>query len=111
MKSAFAGLLAMGLIASIGCNDHDKAGGPGATDPSAKQPLYGQADNTFNLSAPSISLKQGETKTIVIGIKRGTNFQEDVTLEFTTVPQGMTLDPASPVIRHGDKETEVTLKA
>jgi len=110
MTRAFAGLLAMGLIALIGCSGNDKAGGPGATDPSGKQPLF-QAENTFNLSAPSIGLKQGETKTIVIGIKRGTNFQEDVKLEFTTVPQGMTLEPASPVIMHGDKETEVTLKA
>jgi hypothetical protein len=111
MKSAFAGLLVFGLIALIGCNGNDKAGGPGATESSGKQPLYGQADNTFNLTAPSTSLKQGETKTIAIGIKRGTNFQDDVALKFADVPQGVTLDPASPVIKHGDKETELKVKA
>ena len=111
MKRAFAGLLAVALVASAGCDGKDKAGGPGATDPSAKQPRYGQAENTFNLTASSTSLKQGETKTVAIGIKRGTNFQEDVTLKFADVPQGLTIDPASPAIKHGETETKVTLKA
>ncbi len=111
MKSPFAGLLVVAAVALVGCNGKDTPGGPGATNPTGKQPLYGQADNTFNLSAPSTTLKQGETKTIAIGIKRGTNFQDDVTLQFADEPQGVTLDPPSPVIKHGDKETEVTLKA
>jgi len=100
----------MALVALVGCGGKDSAGGPGATNPSGKQPLYGQADNTFNLTAPSTSLKQGETKTVSIGIRRGTNFQEDVTLKFADVPQGVTLDPASPVIKNGETETKVTLK-
>jgi hypothetical protein len=33
-----------------------------------------------------------------------------VTLKFTGVPKGVTLDPASPIIRHGDKEAKITLK-
>jgi hypothetical protein len=111
MKTTIAGLLAVAVVALVGCNGNDKAGGPGATNSTGKQPLYGQADNTFNLSAPSTSLKQGETKAVSIGIKRGTNFQDDVTLEFTEVPQGVTLDPVSPVIKHGDKEAEVKVKA
>jgi hypothetical protein len=112
MKRTFAGLLAAAVVvALVGCTGNDKAGGPGATDPSGKQPLYGQADNTFNLTAPSTSLKQGETKAVSIGIRRGTNFQEDVTLKFADVPQGVTLDPASPAIKHGESETKVTLKA
>jgi hypothetical protein len=111
MKRTFAGLLVVALVALVGCGGHDSAGGPGATNLTGKQPLYGQAENTFNLTAPSTSLKQGETKAISIGIKRGTNFQEDVTLKFADVPQGVTLDPASPVIKHGETETKVTLKA
>jgi len=111
MKRTFAGLLAVALVALAGCSGNDKAGGPGATNTTGKQPLYGQADNTFNLTAPSTSLKQGETKAVSIGIKRGTNFQEDVTLKFAYEPQGVTLDPASPVIKHGETETKVTLKA
>jgi hypothetical protein len=111
MKRTFAGLLVAAVVTLIGCGGKDSAGGPGATNPTGKGPLYGQADNTFNLTAPSTSLKQGETKAVSIGIKRGTNFQEDVTLKFADVPQGVTIDPASPVIKHGDKEREVTVKA
>lgn len=111
MKSTFAGLLVVAAVALVGCGGNDSPGGPGATNPTGKQPLYGQADNTFNLTAPSTGLKQGEAKLVSIGIKRGTNFQEDVTLKFGDVPQGVTFDPASPVIKHGDKETEVTVKA
>ena len=99
-----------------GCPDRLRegtSGGPGVTNPPRRNPLYGQADNTFNLSVPrlSTSLKQGETKEVSIGIKRGKNFQEDVTLKFADGPQGVTLDPASPVIKHGDTEAKVTLKA
>jgi uncharacterized membrane protein len=111
MKSAFAGLLVVAVVALVGCGGKDSAGGPGATNPTGKQPLYGQADNTFNLSAPSTSLKQGETKAVSVSIKRGTNFQEDVTLKFAEVPQGVTIDPASPVIKHGETESKVTIKA
>src|SRR5690242_16899543 len=112
MKRTFSGLLVVALVALVGCGGgKDSAGGPGATNPTAKQPLYGQADNTFNLTAPSTSLKQGETKAVSIGIKRGSNFQEDVSLKFADVPQGVTLDPASSVIKHGETDTKVTLKA
>jgi hypothetical protein len=111
MKRTFAGLLVVAVVALVGCDSKDHAGGPGATNPTGKQPLYGEADNTFDLTATSTDVKQGETKDVSIGIKRGTNFQEDVTLKFADVPQGLTLDLASPVIKHGETETKVTLKA
>jgi len=112
MNRAFAGLLVGALVASIGCDKKkDQAGGPGVTNSSGTQTLFGQADNTFNLTAPSTSLTQGEKKTASIGIKRGTNFQEDVTLKFTDLPQGVSIDPVSPVIKHGDTDTKVTIKA
>jgi uncharacterized membrane protein len=112
MKSSFAGLVVMALVAFTGCN-RGTPGGPGATDPSAKKPAFGQADDTFNLSVPYLStnLKQGETKAISISIKRGKNFDEDVTLKFADLPKGVTLDSASPVIKHGDMEAKLTLKA
>ncbi len=111
MKRSFTGLLAMALVAVTGCNQ-GTPGGPGAADPTAKKPLYGQANDTFHLSVPTLSttLKQGETKEGSIGIKRGKNFDEDVTLTFADVPKGVTLDPASPVIKHGDTEAKFTLK-
>jgi len=112
MKSSFAGLVVMALVAFTGCN-RGTPGGPGATDATPKKPAFGQADDTFNLSVPymSTSLKQGETKAVSISIKRGKNFDEDVTLKFADVPKGVTLDPASPVIKHGDTEAKLTLKA
>jgi hypothetical protein len=115
MKRSLAGLLLMALVAFTGCNWGTKAtpGGPGATNTSAKAPLYGQADDTFNLSVPFLSttLKQGETKAVSMGIKRGKNFDQDVALKFDDLPKGVTLDPASPVIKHGDTEAKLTLKA
>jgi len=113
MKRSIVGLLAIALVAFTGCGPKGTTGGPGATDKDAKKPLYGQADNTFNLSVPtwSTTLQQGETKEVAIGIKRGKNLDEDVTVTLVDVPAGVTFDPASPVIKHGDTEAKFTLKA
>jgi uncharacterized membrane protein len=112
MKTQIAGLLVAALVAFTGCNK-GTPGGPGATDPNAKKPVVGQANNTFTLSVPTLSttLKQGETKTIAISINRGKNFDEDVTVKFADVPKGLTIEPASPTIQHGDTEAKLTLKA
>jgi hypothetical protein len=112
MKSSFAGLLVVVFVAFTGCNLGTR-GGPGATNPNARKPLYGQSDDTFNLSVPSLStaLKQGETKATSIGIQRGTNFDEQVTLIFASMPRGVTLDPPSPVIKRGETEAKVALTA
>jgi uncharacterized membrane protein len=114
MKNAFVGLhvMALALVVSTGCNQ-GTAGGPGVTDPAQKQPTYGEADNTFNLSVPvmSTTLHQGGDKDVSIGIKRGKNFSEDVTLKFAEGPKGVTIESAKPVIKHGDSEAKLTLKA
>ena len=95
----------------IGCNQ-DTPSGPGAIERTANKPVFGQADDAFSLDGPKMptKLKQGETKDVAITVARGKNFNEDVTLRFTGVPKGVTLDPASPIIRHGDKEAKITLK-
>lgn len=71
------------------------------------------AKDSFTLSVPrlSTSLTQGETKTVAIGVKRDKNFNQDVALTFGEMPTGVTLEPAAPVIKHGDAETQVTLTA
>ncbi len=81
--------------------------------PAPKQPAYGEADRTFNLSMPRLSttLHQGETKEVAIGIERGTNFAGDVTFKFADGPEGVTIESASPIIKHGDTAAKVTLKA
>ena len=111
MTSPFAGLLVMALVAMTGC-DRGTSGGPGATDPPRKQPVYGEADDTFNLSMPlmSTTLHQGEPKEVAVGINRGKNFDEDVTLKFADGPKGVTIGSANPVIKHGDSEAKLTFK-
>jgi len=105
MKKSFAGLLALSLAAFTGCNQ-GTPGGPGAASPSAK------ANDTFTLSLPgSTSLKQGETKEVVMTIKRGKNFQDDVSLKVEGVPKGVTFTHPSSVIKHGDTEAKTMLKA
>ena len=59
----------------------------------------------------STTVHQGEAKEVSIGIERGKNFQEDVTLKFADGPKGVTLASADPVIMHGSSEAKVTFKA
>lgn len=112
MKSFCAGLMAMTLAVLTGCNG-GTPGGPGTTDTSGKKPVYGQADDTFNLSVPlmSSSFQQGTQMEATVGIKRAKNFDEDVTLTFTDVPKGVSVDPANPVIKRSDTDAKVIFKA
>jgi len=112
MKTSSIGGLLVVCVAFTGCNLGTR-GGPGASDPKASKPLfYGQSDNTFNLSVPdATAINQGETREVSIGIERGTNFDEDVTLNFSSMPMGVTMDPASPVLKRSEKTTQVVLTA
>ncbi len=109
MKSSFAALAAITLAALTGCTQ----GTPGGPGTAAKDPAYGQTDDTFNLSVPVLSsnLHQGAQKEATIGIKRAENFDEDVVLTFADVPKGVTVEPISPVIKHGDTDAKITFKA
>ncbi len=112
MKRSSVGLLAMAMVAFSGCGQA-VPGGPGVTTPTQKPPAYGEAEDTFNLKVPHMSttLRQGGTTEVSIGIERGKNFDEDVTLEFGDGPKGVALASAKPVIMHGDSEAKVTVKA
>jgi hypothetical protein len=119
------GIVAAVLLAAIGCNEASTPGGPGVTSKPtvsgttsttstvANRPVYGEADRTFQLSTPALStrLKQGETKTVAVALSRGKNFDEDVALKMTDVPQGVTVEPSSPRILHGDKDCKVSIQA
>ena len=119
MKSLHVGLVAMALVALNGCTQ-GTPGGPGVSNTPAKpsapitttaqKPVIGDAEETFSLSVPVLSthMKQGETKAATISLTRGKNFDEDVTLKFADVPKGVTIDPANPVIKHGDAEVNIT---
>jgi hypothetical protein len=83
------------------------------TNPRRNQPVYGEADDTFDLKMPvmSTTLHQGGATEVAVGIKRGKNFDQDVTLKFAHGPTGVTIDSANPVIKHGDTEAKLTFKA
>jgi hypothetical protein len=102
------GILALAALAGCDRGGSGTAGGPGASSGS-KPPMFGQANDTFNLTASSISIQQGDAAQGTIGIKRGTNFDQDVTLTFADLPKGVTLDPAGPLIKSGDTDAKFTL--
>ena len=125
MKKLMVGLSVLALAVAVGCSD-DSSDGPQAVAPStseqpkkvsdhvvAKKPIAGEADNTFSLSVPyeSVTLTQGEEKSMLIGINRGENFREEVAIELTGLPEGVTLETAEPVIKQGDTDATLMLKA
>jgi uncharacterized membrane protein len=57
------------------------------------------------------TLKQGETKTITIGIERGKNFDQDVKLEFANLPPGVKVEPMNPTIPASEKNDQIKLEA
>src|SRR4051812_44745360 len=99
----------VGMLTFVGCAT-GTSGGPGAME-SDRNPIVGQADETFQLSMTETILRQGETKSISITIKRALNFEEDVTLRFPDLPKGLSIDKANPLIRHGDVEARFALTA
>ncbi len=119
MRSLRAGLLALTVVIGVGCSE-STPGGPGAvttppqsTTTTALKPVLGPDENTFSLSVPVLSthLKQGEAVSGTITLSRGKNFDEDVALTFSGLPQGVTMEPMNAIIRHGDAEAKVTFQA
>lgn len=112
MKSYVANCAVLTLATLAGCTQ-GAPGGPGTQVTTANRPTYGQAEDTFNLSVPlmSSSLQQGNQLEATIGIQRAKNFDEDVALEFVDVPAGVTIEPATAVIRHGDTDARITFHA
>jgi hypothetical protein len=113
MKNLWIGLVSAALIAGAGCQGKSTSGGPGATKQDEKKVPVGQAEASFSLSPPALAtkLKQGEAKQVTVGIKRGTNFDQDVQLKFEGLPKGVTIEPPTPTIKHGDDGAKVTVKA
>jgi uncharacterized membrane protein len=112
MKRALATAAVLALLVFVGC-DKGTPGGPGVTSPGQKAPVFKEGEDTFTLHTPALAthLKQGEAKEIDISIKRGKNFDQDVALKFENLPKGVTIEPASPTIKHGDADVKVKIKA
>jgi hypothetical protein len=104
----------MGLAALMGCNE-SPPGGPGATQNTSRTAKSGLTtpEETFRLQAPatSTSIKQGEMKTVTLKMSRGKNFDQDVNLEFTDAPRGVTISPASRAFKASATELQVTIEA
>ena len=76
-------------------------------------PILVDPENTFRLDAPNLAttIKQGEKKVVTIGITRSKDFDQDVALKFEELPKGITIDPAEPMIKHGEKEVKLNVTA
>jgi hypothetical protein len=112
MKKLCALMAAALLLGNVGCNAGSTPGGPGATR-STSRPALTTADDSFDLRPPTTEtdLKQGETKTVTLGIDRGKNFDQDVKLDFTGEPMGVEVSAADSVLKAGAKDVQVTIKA
>lgn len=106
-------VLALGTIVALSGCDKSTTGGPGVNLPESEQSTIGLTEDTFSLNTPMLSTKlaQGGTANVTIGIKRGKNIDQDVTLSFNELPAGVTIDPMNPVIKHGDSDAKITVTA
>ncbi len=124
MKKLSVGLSVLTLAVAVGCTESSSDGPQAAVPPESEQlndpvkvvankPIAGEADKTFSLSVPfeSVTLTQGEEKSMLIGINRGENFREEVAIKVSDLPQGVTLETAKPVIKQGDTDAALMLKA
>ena len=120
MKTLAIGVCAFVIFAAVGCSKSTPEGSqatPSTEKPaqpvSDKKPVAGEADKTFSLSVPfeSVALKQGEEKSVLIGINRGEDFREEVALKVSGLPKGVTLETAAPVITQGSTDATLTFKA
>jgi uncharacterized membrane protein len=110
--------LAVAPIACTGSTQEEPA--PAAGQPAAKpaptvveKPILGEAEHTFSLSVPfeSVDLAHGEQRSVRIGINRGDNFGEEVEIQVSGLPMGVTMETDEPVITQGNTGVEIMLKA
>ena len=111
MRKLLFGLVLVLPLGTFGCNQ-GTPGGPGNTTPEHKR-VIGENTDTFNLSASLLpfNIAQGETKSTSISIHRGTNFDQDVRLSFSDVPKGVDIKPSHALIKHGDSEAKLSIRA
>jgi hypothetical protein len=125
--SRFSSIPFLGVAAFIagtafftGCEKKGTSGGPGVTTTTAGSTTttgsvttttVANTHETFKLTVPSgtTSVKQGESKTATIGVSRGRDFDQAVSLKFSGEPAGVKIDPPTPTIKSGEKETTVAI--
>jgi uncharacterized membrane protein len=87
MKSLCGGLAVM-IVAVAGCNKSNSGG---------------LAGEEFKLSAPGMAttIKQGDTQTVTVTVKKDKNFKQDVALK-AKAPEGLTVKLGSAVVKAAD---------
>jgi len=111
--------LTLALLVAIGCDKKGTTGGPGVSGTNnsgtgnATTTTVSESRQTFNVTVPSTAttIKQGESKTVTIGVSRGRDFDQAVALKFNDLPAGVTVDPPNAAIKSGDKETSLGIAA
>src|SRR6478735_7388523 len=99
MKAVHTALATLAMASILGCGETTKPGGPGANKPKDSKSVgervgVSTPENAFELKLPgSTNLKQGETKSVSVSISRGKNFDQDVKLGFSGVPEGVKVTP------------------
>jgi hypothetical protein len=78
-----------------------------------QKPVAGEAGHAFSLSVPydAIAVTQGTEQKVLIGINRGLNFREEVTIKLTGLPEGVCLESNDLIIRPSSTDITVVLKA
>lgn len=113
MWKRYLSVLAAGSLALVGCDSKSPPGGPGAARTNDNSVRVSTPDNSFQLSVPMLetTVKQGEKKTVTISISRGTNFDQDVKMDFSEPPKGVKVTPADSTLKAGSKDMQVTIDA
>jgi hypothetical protein len=93
-------MLLIGLLAAVGCQKSSPKGG---------MPAAGNKEAfTIQVPATAVSVKQGDTDQVAIGIKRGGEFTNDVKVELI-LPPGVTATPAAFTFQGPNNDQKVTL--
>lgn len=94
---------------TVGISGHPETG----KDAEIEFKLNIVAMDTLSLSVPliSTSLKQGESKQVSIDIGRDNTFAGEIALQFGELPAGISMNPAAPAIKQGERTAVVTVSA
>ena len=92
MKTFVSIIASLSIAALVGCQSGGSQGG-GASK-----------GEGFSIAVPSMGsdIKQGDTQSITVSIRRGDYFKQDVKLEIKTTP-GITVDPTSVMVKASEK--------
>lgn len=122
MKTIFLGSFVLVAMALAGCSESVTEGPQAAASASSPKPkkvvamkptIPGEAEHTFSLTVPfePVALTQGEDQEVRIGVNRGENFGEEVAIEVSGLPAGVTVQSSDSVIPHGSTGVPLTFRA